>query len=181
MLGMRTKAPAITTKVMAQESSTLRWTIKWRSGTGSLRALPAAARCPRIGGKKKTPAAAMTSPSPATAKKGARQPRCRANSRPAGTPSTLAMEKAPITLPMAEPRRCGGTTSAMMEKAMEVAGPPKKPATMRAAISEGRPVAKPPSAVPTTRPSMAAPSAWRRSKRSRKNDPTSPEMAAAAV
>ena len=84
-------------------------------------------------------------------------------------------------MPIAEPRRSCGTTSAMMEKAIEVAGPPNSPAITRAAISVPKPVATPPMPVPATRPSMAMPRAGRRSNRSRKNEPARPETAAAAV
>ncbi len=168
---------AITRNVITQERSTLRCRKRCASETSSLCAL----RWPRSEGRKKTAESATSAPSAATPKKGARQPRCRASSRPAGTPSTEATEKAPITTPMAVPRRCAGTTSAMMENESEVAGPPNAPASTRAAMSECSPVASPPNAVPTTRPSMATPRAGRRSNRPRKNDAASPDTAAAAV
>ncbi len=123
----------------------------------------------------------MTRPSAATAKKGVRHPPSRASSSPAGTPSTDAMEKAPITLPSALPRRSAGTASVTMAIESAVAGPPKAPARQRAAIIVPRPEAKPPEAVPTTSPSIATASAARRSKRSRKEAARSPATAAAAV
>jgi hypothetical protein len=124
---------------------------------------------------------AKTKPSAATAKKGARQPKRPESSSPAGTPSTDAIENAPMTAPMALPRRAGGMASAITASDREVAGPPNAPATTRATSSVPSPLARPPMAVPTTRPSMATPSATRRSKRSRNSEPTTPAIAAAAV
>jgi hypothetical protein len=65
--------------------------------------------------------------------------------------------------------------------ATEVAGPPKAPATIRAATKLYRPWASPPSAVPNTKPAIATARAFLRSKRSKKRAPTTPATAAAAV
>jgi hypothetical protein len=122
-----------------------------------------------------------TAPSPATTKKGARQPTCSASQSPAGTPNTDATEKAPITVPIALPRLCGGMVSAMMAKHSDVAGPPKAPATLRASNRVVKSPARPQSAVPTVRPATATPTAFRRSKRSRNSAPSSPASEAVAV
>ena len=71
-------------------------------------------RCSVSGGKRKTAASATTPPSAATAKKGIDQPKRSLTTSAAGTPSTCATEKAPMTAPIALPRRAGGMTSAMM-------------------------------------------------------------------
>ena len=63
-----------------------------------------------------------------------------------GTPSTDATENAPITAPIARPRRAGGTTSAMIDSEIDVAGPPNAPAITRASTSEGSPCASAPDA-----------------------------------
>jgi hypothetical protein len=47
-----------------------------------------------------------------------------------------ATENAVITVPIARPRRSGGTTSLTMASATAVAGPPNAPAKRRAAMSE---------------------------------------------
>ena len=60
--------------------------------------------------------------------------------------------KAPITVPIARPRRAGGTTSATMDNAIEVAGPPKAPATTRESSRVNMLLAAAPAKVPTTRP-----------------------------
>ena len=117
-------------------------------------------------------------PRPATKKKGARQPRCDAMERLKGTPAMEATAKALATRPMALPRRETGMASETMEIESAVAGPPKAPAMTRAPMSEWRSQAKPPAAVPMTRPSMATASALRRSKRSRKVAAAKPESAA---
>ncbi len=86
-----------------------------------------------------------------------------------------------MTTPMARPRRSGGTVSATIANEREVAGPPNSPAATRAASSVPSPEASPPTAVAATRPVIATASAERRSKRSRKLDPTAPATAAARV
>ena len=57
------------------------------------------------------------------------------------------MEKAPNTMPSARPRSAFGTASLTMAMDERGGGPPNSPATTRAAMSERKPVAKPPSAV----------------------------------
>ncbi len=179
MFGSTKKAAPITTAVMQYDKITT-----GRSSSASSDAPVTArrdARWPRIDGSKKTAPPASTNPIPATEKNGVRQPPRSASHKPAGTPRICANDVAPMTAPNARPRRAAGITSATIDIEMEVAGPPNSPANMRAAISDGRPTAKPPAAVPSTKPTMATASAERRSKRSKKNDPTMPAIAAAAV
>src|SRR3984893_14152881 len=106
MLGISTNPAAITTNVITQERSTLRCVNGWKAGASSRRS----ERWARSGGSRNTATTAMSRPMPATTKNGAVQPHRRASSRPAGTPSTWAIENEPITIPIARPRRSGGTT-----------------------------------------------------------------------
>ena len=66
-----------------------------------------------------------------------------ANINPAGTPATVATEKDVITMPVARPRRANGITSPMMVCDMVLSTPPKKPAAMRAAMSQKKEGATP--------------------------------------
>ncbi len=92
---------------------------------------------PRIGGIARSASTTITTPMPATTMNGSRQPPQVAPARArSGTPSTEATENAPITAPIARPRRAGGTTSAMIESEIDVAGPPNAPAMTRASTSE---------------------------------------------
>lgn len=86
-----------------------------------------------------------------------------------------------MTRPMARPRLSGGTESATMANASEVAGPPNSPAATRAESRVQRPVARPAAAVASTSPAIATASAERRSNRSRKLEPATPAAAAASV
>jgi len=109
----------------------------------------------------------------------ARQPRWRAASRPAGTPRIERWR----TRPSPSHRGAAPLEAGRRRDDREGQGggrPPKRPARIRPQ-QRRQAVARPPIAVPTTRPSMADAERRRRSNRSRKNEPIRPETAAAAV
>ena len=138
MFGMTRNAVIITSAFIISARRTVpspssaRMRLEARRGRGG-------AMCPRMLGIARTASTPMTTPVPATAKNGSRQPPQRASRRPSGTPSTEATENAPITAPMARPRRAGGMTSAMIDSAIDVAGPPNAPAIARASTSDVQP------------------------------------------
>ena len=130
---MTRKPPAIVTAVIANEVSTRG---RKSGGPGATRSARRA-RCARRLGSEAATAAVTPSPSPPTTRKGTCHPPHTDSCRLRGTPTTDATEKAPITAPIALPRRSGGTTSAMIDSESEVAGPPKAPARKRAASKRG--------------------------------------------
>ena len=74
---------------------------------------------------------------PASTKNGVSQRNICANLSPNGTPSAAAAENAVITMPIPAARRCGGTTSPMMDMIIAMERPPKVPLSARAINKRG--------------------------------------------